>query len=205
MSSPQLLPIHTRKMVSPVPKTSNLAALLQTVPAAGNAQIVRDTTYALGRLRLLNEAEVITMFTPLVPHPPGSRLARNMDPFEPLGRALPRQVRHVPYRLDYGMTETHADFLSASGAIVIVICATDNVLEYDAGAFESQLRFAKNIMKKAAEDSSLVNVPIVLLLVSSGSAKQTQEYGVDEFATLVTLTEYTTDALTNAASLLFGK
>ena len=204
MSSPQILPIHTRKMVAPAPRTSNLSALLQSAPTIGDVKLVRDSTYALSRLRHLNEAEVITMFTPLVPHPPGSPLARNMDPFEPLGRALPRQVRHVPYRLDIGMTETHVDFLSASGAILIVICSPDNVLEYDPGASDSQSRFAKNILKKVAEDPSLVNVPIVLLVVSN-STKQLHEYGVDDFATLVSLTDYTADALTNAARLLFGK
>lgn len=167
--------------------------------------LVRDSSHAVLRLRHLNEAEVITMFTPFVPHPPGSSLAKDMDPFEPLGRALPRQVRHVPYRLDYGMTETHADFLPASGAIVIVICSSQNVLSHDSRAYERQTRFAQDVMKRVAENPSLNNVPVVLLLISNGTAKQSHEYGLKDFPTLVTLDDYSTAALTNAVCVLFEK
>ncbi|KAF1967376.1 hypothetical protein BU23DRAFT_583905 [Bimuria novae-zelandiae CBS 107.79] len=192
-------------MASPAPRTSNLTALLQSAPTAGDPTLVRDSTQALSKLRQLNEAEVITMFTPFVPHPPGTSLAKDMDPFEPLGRALPRQVRHVPYRLDHGMTETHADFLPASGAIVVVICSSQNVLNHDSSAFERQAHFAQDITKRVAENRSLANVPIVLLLVSNGSAKQAHEHGVQDFPTLVTLNDYSTAALTNAVRVLFGK
>lgn len=167
--------------------------------------LVRDATQALFRLRNLNEAEVITMFTPIVPHPSGSSLAKDMDPFEPLGRALPRQVRHVPYRLDYGMTETHADFLPASGAIVVVICSSQNVLIHDSRAFERQARFAQDVMKRAEECAFLASVPVILLLVSNGPARQTHEYGIKDFPTLVTLNDYSTAALTNAVRVLFDK
>ncbi|KAL1601609.1 hypothetical protein SLS60_006524 [Paraconiothyrium brasiliense] len=192
-------------MPSPAPRTSNLTALLQSAPTAGDPTLVRDSSHAVTRLRHLNEAEVITMFTPFVPHPPGSSLARDMDPFEPLGRAFPRQVRHVPYRLDYGMTETHADFLPASGAIVVVICSSQNVLSYDARAYERQLRFAQGVMKRVAETKSLASVPVVVLLVSNGPARQTHEYGLKDFPTLVTLNDYSTAALTNAVRVLFEK
>ncbi|KAJ4289808.1 hypothetical protein N0V90_011139 [Kalmusia sp. IMI 367209] len=192
-------------MPSPAPRTSNLTALLQSAPTAGNVTLVRDSSHALSRLRYLNEAEIITLFTPFVPHPPGSSLARDMDPFEPLGRALPRQVRHVPYRLDRGMTDTHNDFLPASGAIIIVICSAANVLNHDPRAFERQTRFAQDVMKRVGENKSLTNVPIVLLLVSNGSARQSHEYVVKDFPTLVTLNDYSTAALGNAVRVLFGK
>ena len=203
MPSPQLLPTHSRKMVTSAPKTSNLTALLQSAPTAGDAKLVRDSTQALSRLRHLNEAEVITLFTPFVPHPPGSPLAKDMDPFEPLGRAIPRQVRHVPYRLDHGMTETHADFLPSSGAIVIVICSPQNVLDHDYRAFERQAKFAHHVTKRVTENRTLADVPVILVLVSNGSASQAQEHGVRDFPTLVMLNEYSIAALTNAARLLF--
>jgi hypothetical protein len=167
--------------------------------------LVRDSSQAVTRLRHLNEAEVITMFTPFVPHPPGSSLAKDMDPFEPLGRALPRQVRHVPYRLDRGMTDTHADFLPTSGAIVVVICSPQNVLSHDPRAYERQTQFAQDAMKKVAEDRSLAGVPLILLLISNGASRQTHEYGLKDFPTLVTLNDYSTAALTNAVRVLFEK
>lgn len=145
------------------------------------------------------------MFTPFVPHPPGSSLAKDMDPFEPLGRALPRKVRHVPYRLDRGMTETHADFLPTSGAIVVVICCTQNVLNHNSKAYEQQMRFAQDAMKRVVENRSLANVPVIVLLVSNDTTRQTHEYGLRDFPALVTLNDYSTAALTNAVRVLFEK
>jgi hypothetical protein len=172
--------------------------------AAGQATLVRCPPHTLARLRQLNEAEIITLFTPVVPHSPAASLAKNMDPFEPLGRALPRQVRHVPYRLDAGMTPLHGDFLPSSGTIMVVICATENVLRYDAKAFERQLKFARNMTAKVVADASLNTVPIVLLLVSDSAARGAYEYALSDFPALVTINDYTTPALTEAVHVLFG-
>ncbi|KAJ4347920.1 uncharacterized protein N0V89_009292 [Didymosphaeria variabile] len=103
------------------------------------------------------------------------------------------------------MTETHADFLPASGAIVVVICSSQNVLSYDPKAYERQTRFAQDVMKRVAETKSLAGVPVVVLLVSNGTARQTHEYGLKDFPTLVTLNDYSTAALTNAVRVLFEK
>ena len=127
-----------------------------------------------------------------------------MDPFEPLGRALPRRVRHVPYRLENGMTETHAGFLPASGAVVIVICVKSNVLSSNAHAFEQQLRFARDISRHINEDHSTVGIPLVLLLVNDDTAGQTYANALYEFPALVASYEYTPAALTNAVRVLFG-
>lgn len=172
--------------------------------AAGQATLVRCPPHTLARLRQLNEAEIITLFTPVVPHSPVGSLAKDMDPFEPLGRALPRQVRHVPYRLDAGMTALHGDFLPSSGTIMVVICATENVLRYDAKAFERQLKFARNMTAKVVADASLNTVPIVLLLVSDQAARGAYEYALGGFPALVTVNDYTTPALTDAVHVLFG-
>jgi hypothetical protein len=192
-------------MASPAPGASNLTALLQSAPTAGNATLVRCPPQTLRRLQEFNEAEVITLFTPVVPHPPGTALAKNMDPFEPLGRSFPRKVRHVPYRLDHGMTSTHADFLPTSGAIVIVICSTENVVEHNPHAFQQQLTFAREIAGRIVVNKSLVDVPLILLLVTNGTARQSHEDGVRDFPALVTIDDYSTAALANAVGAMFGQ
>jgi hypothetical protein len=176
-----------------------------SAPSLGNAKLVRCPEEILHRLRWLNEAEVITLFTPFVPHPPSTTLAKDMDPFEPLGRALPRQVRHVPYRLDSGMTEMHSDFLPASGAVVIVICVTDNVISGNARAFEQQIKFARDIWRKISETRAIARIPVILLLVSSDTAGRAYADAMQEFPALVTINDYTTTALANAVRVLFGK
>ncbi|KAF2736806.1 hypothetical protein EJ04DRAFT_142200 [Polyplosphaeria fusca] len=192
---------HARKMTAP--GASNLTALLQSA-STGSATFVRCPSATLGQLRGLNEAEWITLFTPFVPHPPSTVLARNMDPFEPLGRLLPRQVRHIPYRMDHGMTDTHVDFLHSSGAILVVVCSTENVLSHDPKAFEEQRQFAQDISRKASQDKSLANVPVIILLITNGSGRQAHEEGLKDAPALVTCNNYTTAALANAVKVMFG-
>jgi hypothetical protein len=196
---------HPSKMTSPVSGKSTPTALLQGASSAGDAKLLRCQSAALERLRHLNEAEVITLFTPFVPHPPTTTLAKDMDPFEPLGRAFPRQVRHVPYRLDNGMTELHADFLPASGAVVVVICVTANVLHYNAEAFERQLQFARDIFKKITQTDTIAGIPIILLLADDDTTGQAYANAMPDFPALVTINDYTTAALANAVRVLFGK
>jgi hypothetical protein len=172
--------------------------------STGNAKLVRCPEDTLHRLRRLNEAEVITLFTPFVPHPPSTVLPSSMDPFEPLGRALPRQVRHVPYRLDSGMTELHADFLPACGAAVIVICVTNNIIPNNPRAFEQQVNFARDIWRKIYETRSIAGIPAIMLLVSNDAAGQAYANAMQEFPALVLINDYTTAALANAVHVLFG-
>jgi hypothetical protein len=192
-------------MTSPASGKSTPTALLHGASSAGDAKLLRCPSATLERLRHLNEAEVITLFTPFVPHPPTTTLAKDMDPFEPLGRALPRQVRHVPYRLDNGMTELHADFLPASGAVVVVICVTANVLHYNAEAFERQLQFARDISKTITQTDTIAGIPIILLLADDDTTGQAYANAMPDFPALVTINDYTTAALANAVRVLFGK
>ena len=173
-------------------------------PAAGNAVLVRCPAQTLKRLKALNEAEVITLFTPVVPHSPSTSLVKNMDPFEPLGRALPRQVRHVPFRMDLGMTELHPYFLSASGVIVVVICATENVLGHDPEAFERQLKFARSITCNVEKDISMASVPVVLLMISGPAKIGVHEQAVRDFPAVMTIDDYTPPTLERAVRVLFG-
>ena len=200
----QLATKRAFQMPSTTPRKSNLTALLQTAPGAGNAAIVRDSDNALHQLQRLNDAEIITLFTPLVPHPPATALAKNMDPFEPLGRSLPRQVRHVPYRLDYGMTETHADFLSSTGAVVVVVCSTENVLRYDGQAFERQAKFARDVFIKTHEEISSATIPIVILLITESPSSRSHVSRMNDFPSLVTLDDYSPAALSNAVGIMLG-
>ncbi|KAF1364127.1 hypothetical protein EJ07DRAFT_162634 [Lizonia empirigonia] len=159
-------------------------------PSAGTATLIRCPPPTLSRLRTLNEAEIITLFTPVVPHAPSTPLARDMDPFEPLGRALPRQVRHVPFRIDRGMTELHPPFLAASGVVVVVICAT------------AGLGFARSVATRVEKDEGMVGVPVVLLVVWSGA--RAGELKLEEFPALVTVDDYLPATLERAARVLFG-
>ncbi|KAL6708369.1 hypothetical protein ACN47E_003293 [Coniothyrium glycines] len=190
-------------MFVPAAGESQLTALLQAA-SYGDAKLIRCSLDTLQRIRNLHEAEIITLFTPFVPHPPSTALAKDMDPFEPLGRALPRRVRHVPYRLDHGMTEMHADFVPASGAIIIVVCVTTNVLQFNPRAFELQINFARDITKKTVGDAGVAGIPVVLLLVNNSISGQHFVDAVSDFPALVTINDYTTAALTNAVRVLFG-
>jgi hypothetical protein len=103
------------------------------------------------------------------------------------------------------MTETHAAFLPASGAVVIVMCAADNVLSGNARAFQQQLDFAQSIWSKIWESESIADIPVVLLLVSSDASRRTYAAAMQDFPALVTINDYTSAALTNAVRILFGQ
>jgi hypothetical protein len=190
---------------APAPVASNLTALLQGASTAGNPTLIRCPSQTLARLRKLNEAEYVILFTPVVPPHPETDLPEKMDPFEPLGKAIPPNIRHVPYLLDNGMTPTHADFLPTGGAVVVVICVTQNILECNANAFHPQLKFARDVASRIVADAELVDVPLVLLLVTNGPAKQMHLNSVQNFPALVTLDDYSTAALSNAARTIFGQ
>lgn len=194
----------TRTSTTNTKSTRTSTFMHHVVSSDGNAKLVRCPEDTLNRLRRLNEAEVITLFTPFVPHPPSSTLAKDMDPFEALGRALPRKVRHVPYRIDRGMSELHADFLPSSGAAVIVICVTENVVNSSPRAFEEQINFARDVWRKIYETKSIAGIPAIMLLVSSDAAGRAYAEAMQEFPALVMVNDYTTTALVNAVRVLFG-
>lgn len=174
-------------------------------PTAGKVALARCPPQTLNRLRTLNEAEVITLFTPVVPHSPSTTLFKNMDPFEPLGRAMPRPVRHVPFRMDLGMTELHPYFLPASGVVVVVVCATENVLGHNPDAFERQLKFTRSIVRAVEKDTSMTSVPVVLLaVVGHGASMTTYEQAVRDFPVVLTLDDYAPATLEYAVETVFG-
>lgn len=167
--------------------------------------MVRCPALTLNRLRTINEAEIITLFTPVVPHSPSASLVKDMDPFEPLGRALPRAVRHVPFRMDLGMTDLHPYFLPTSGLVVVVICATENVLDHNPEAFERQLKFARSITNSVEKDTSMASVPVILLaIVGTGAKAAAYEKAVRDFPVLLTLDDYSPATLERGVQAIFG-
>ncbi|CAI6329423.1 unnamed protein product [Periconia digitata] len=197
------------------PKLSNLTALLRAQTAspspspsttAGNPTLYRCPPQTHTRLQHLNVAEVVTLFTPFVPHPPNTTLDKNMDPFEPLGRAVHRPVRHIPYRLDHGMTETHGDFLSASGAIMLVVCAAANVRAVYPRAFEQQVRFCRDVVEMVGRGGqAMESVPVVLVLISEeGTVRQNFLDQVRDFDVVCCVNSYQPMALANSVRIVFG-
>lgn len=106
--------------------------------------------------------------------------------------------------MDKGMTDLHPYFLPASGAVVVVICATENVLSRHPEAFERQVKFARGINQRIEKDPSMDIVLILLLVVCSASKSMTYEHAVRDFPALVTVDEYTPLALECAVRVLFG-
>jgi hypothetical protein len=127
-----------------------------------------------------------------------------MDPFEPLGIAFRRKLRHVPYVQDYGMTEYHADHLRFAGGIIVVICTTENVINHKAQAFELQAKFVRDIQSKVRENPDLANVPVIVLLITNGAGRQAHEAGLNDIPAIVTCNNYTTSALENAVRVMLG-
>ncbi|KAF2177534.1 hypothetical protein K469DRAFT_510042, partial [Zopfia rhizophila CBS 207.26] len=166
--------------------------------------IVRCPPTMLDRFRSLEEAEYIILFTPVVPHPPSTNLALNMDPFEPLGRSLSRhhsRIRHVPYVLSRGMTQTHIDFLRAASAVIIVICTTQEITSQNTHDYDKQTEFARCISQGL--DKSLKSVPLLLALITDGPKKQLHYDGVDNFPAVITCSNYTPTALEDVAPKMF--
>lgn len=181
---------------------------MQDTPLYHHVSMARCHPDTLRRLHNLHESEIITLYTPFIPHSPSSNLSQDMDPFEPLGRALPRRVRHVPYRLDHGMTEIHTDFLSSSGAIIIVLCVTNNVLRHNRWAFEQQVGFARSITRRTAAITHGFNAKlaptILLLLVNNEQRGKAYIDSLPDFPAVVEISDYSTAALTSAARVLFA-
>lgn len=112
----------------------------------------------------------------------------------------------MPYRLDRGMTETHADFLPASGAVLIVICATEHIVSGNPQSFEQQVKFARGVLRAMEKDASMMKVPVVLLLMgSSDMAGQMHSKTMQDFPALVTINDYTTATFSDTVGVLFGK
>jgi hypothetical protein len=102
------------------------------------------------------------------------------------------------------MTQTHGDFLSSAGAIIIVVCTTGNVIDHNAQAFEHQARFARDVLKKVKESRVLAGVPVLVLLITDGAGRQAHEDGLKDIPALATSNSYSPEALEDTVRLIFG-
>ncbi|KAK3696291.1 hypothetical protein LTR37_018027, partial [Vermiconidia calcicola] len=132
-------------------------------------KITRASAANLDALRSLPRAASILLFTPVIV-PAGREEPvedhRNMDPFEPFGRALSRhhkRIRHVPYVTKVGFTDVHEGFISQADAVITVVC------EPDRGKNESmsdQMDFAEQALD--ALEGKEANASHALVLVQCG-------------------------------------
>jgi hypothetical protein len=170
----------------------------------GNLNIVRCSQQTLTRLQNLNQAEYIVLFNPWIPRPPQSdNLPPVTDPFGSLGQSLGR-IKHVPYTLQNGFTDYHRPFVPQAGAIVVVVCVTRNVLDWDADALQPQVQFAEDVGDEIrANLPALVDVPLLILLVTDGPDQQTHVDALQDFPALVALDDYSAAALDTVRTAIF--
>lgn len=71
-------------------------------------------------------------------------------------------------------------------------------------AFEQQVAFARGVWKQIYEAKSIAGIPAIMLLVSSDAAGRAYADAMADFPALVLINDYTTAALANAVSVLFG-
>lgn len=103
------------------------------------------------------------------------------------------------------MTSVHVTLGCAySGAVIIVVCATANVLGFHAQAFENQLQFARGIAREVKESDSITSIPLAVFLVSDDAAGKAHVNAACDLPALVTINDYTAAALNNAVRVLFG-
>ncbi|KAF2202315.1 hypothetical protein GQ43DRAFT_430874 [Delitschia confertaspora ATCC 74209] len=174
---------------------------------SSTAYFVRSSEAILNRFRSLHQAEYIILFTPVVPHPAGTELRLDMDPFEPLGRSLSRRhsrIRHVPYVPSRGLTQTHLDFLRSAGSVIMVVCAMEYLSSQDMYGYSDQTQFAQDITRQIEQDRSLVSVPILLLLITNSQGNLLHQDGVKDFPAVISCTDYTPAALEEVARVMFG-
>lgn len=112
-------------------KTSDITKLLQdttlsdsqSLSTSSQPNFIALSKTDLSTLRTLPSSASLVLFTPAIPS------TSNIDPFEPLGKALSvyhRKVRHVPYLPSRGMTGTHETFCHHAASIIIVVCSIVN-------------------------------------------------------------------------------
>lgn len=166
----------------------------------------------LDAIKKLGEDQNIILFTPAVPNPTGE----DMDPFEPLGRAMTRyhqRVKHVPFT-KHGFTDVHRAFLEYGGAVVIVLAEPARSSGSDhprstgrkdaEPGVRSQSQFGKDVMKALRELG--VCMPLVLVVCaecgkSSGPIKLASE--PDTFGTVLHVGAYDATCLEQIAWKMF--
>jgi len=175
-------------------KTSDITKLLQdttlsdsqssSTPSQPNFIALSQTD--ISTLRTLPSSASIVLFTPAIPS------TCNIDPFEPLGKALSvyhRRVRHVPYLPSRGMTETHETFCHHAAFIIIVVCSAVNN-----SSLKGQRSFVRAVVGLTLASAATV------LLVEVGDGGEEFE-GV---STVLRCGDHRNATLNRVADLIFG-
>jgi hypothetical protein len=174
-------------------KTSDIAKLLQDTSISDKAlepsfQKLDDDD--ISTLRGVPPSATLVLFTPAIP----SRF--DIDPFEPLGKALcryHRTVKHIPYRPDVGMTVTHSAFCVDAGSVIIIVCqVTENHGPVSSGSLKGQQNFARDVGDLAKS----YDAPVLLVEIGEGDCSK-------EFDLVVKCNDYSSQTLRRVADLIF--
>ncbi|OCK91239.1 uncharacterized protein K441DRAFT_707275 [Cenococcum geophilum 1.58] len=169
--------------------------------------IVQHPNSTLANIRSLRSQDVLVLFTPVVPPPPGDATVR-MDPFEPLGHALSKhhkRIRHVPYVPSVGMTETHLAFLQRgqyAGAVVVVVCDHPNATSVKGNGYDYQRAFAQAALDQISSNQDIPDIPTFLVLITGNQAQRGGDFS--EFEGVLQSDSYTPSALQQISNRMFG-
>lgn len=156
--------------------------------ATPQAMLVQDRLSYIPFANSLQRGDVIVLLTPIVA-PVGAD--HGQDPFEPLGRSLAKYhpwVRHVPYTVQGGITDTHVAFIRRAKIVVFVISGPPR------SGQPSQVELS-NIVQQIGEPRPHVVVACCNV--------QDLDPAVSSFPTIIQLQGYSSNELENGADLLF--
>lgn len=172
----------------------------------------RLTLSDLAAFRSLSEDENIMLFTPAVPNLDGE----NMDPFEPLGRALTayhERIKHVPFTRD-GFTAMHSSFLAYADAVIVVFA--EPMRGHDLGlsshannrevqqSLQSQIRFGRDVLQNLKRGKEVKALILVACTGTTGVSEDgSPRSGPAAFGTVVCAKDYQADTLEDVAWTIF--
>ena len=176
-------------------KTSDIAKLLQdtTISDSQSSSTSSQPNFTalsqtdLSTLRALPSSANLVLFTPAIPS------TCDIDPFEPLGKALSvyhRRVRHVPYLPSRGMTSTHETFCHHAASIIIVVCGAVNNSNV-----KGQRHFARAVIGLTLASAATV----LLVEIGDGGGE------FEGFSTVLRCGDYRNATLERVADMIFGR
>ncbi|QDS76728.1 hypothetical protein FKW77_001223 [Venturia effusa] len=127
-----------------IPIVETLAPQADKISLEERSEIDSDSNRTFATIRNLPDQEVILFFTPAIAS------KSDLDPFEPLGRAIHsyhRRIRHVPYTLTDGFTYVHEAHLAHAsvGAVFMVVLFGHN---YEERWLDQQKFLSDSVLKR---------------------------------------------------------
>lgn len=171
----------------------------------------RKNTSDLRSFRSLKRGQSIVLFTPAVKNPTGE----NMDPFEPLGRALcdyHSGVKHVPYTRT-GFTLLHKELVHQADAVVFVLAEPKPERNPPSSgspepgeSIRKQLKFGNVLLSQLKELET--SVPLVVVVCADmGNVRESSSSskGPHAFGTVVQANDFDDKTLKDVARAIFFK